>query len=376
MRKICIIAENYPTKSEPSFPFVQQLASSLSNIDCECSVIAPQSITKVLLKRTKRKPVISVDKDHEREIRVIRPWIVTFSNTSNKVLLKISDWFWKKGIAYGLKHLAKPDVLYCYFWHIGLKTSMAVKNINIPIFVQASECELTVSDYMKTEENLKRISGVICASSKNYDESVEAGLVLPEKTCIAVNGYRRDEFYPIKKNEARRKLGIKEDLFIVSFVGGFIPRKGIKQLCDALNRFDDVYSIFIGSGHINPNCKNILFTGSVPHIELVNYLNCSDVFVLPTEAEGCCNAIIEAIACGLPVISSNKKFNNEIIDQTSSIRINEQSADEIYYAIKELKEDPVKREQLSIGALKKSEQLTIEKRALAIKNYIFKNLVE
>ena len=374
MRKICIIAENYPTKSEPSFPFVQQLASSLSNIDCECSVIAPQSVTKVLFKRTKKKPVFSIDADHEREIIVIRPWIVTFSNTRNKLLLKISDWFWKRGITYGLKHLNKPEVLYCYFWHIGLKTAMAVEDKTIPIFVQASECELTVSDYMKKEKNLKRISGAVCASSKNYDESVEAGLVLPENTCIAVNGYRRDEFYPIEKITARRKLGIKENIFIVTFVGGFIPRKGINQLCDALNRFDDVYSIFIGKGYKTPNCKNILFTGSVPHSKLVNYLNCADVFVLPTEAEGCCNAIIEAIACGLPVISSNKKFNNEIIDETCSIRVDEQSADEIYYAIKQLKEDPTKRTQLSIGALNKAEQLTIERRALTIKNYIFKNI--
>ena len=126
-----------------------------------------------------------------------------------------------------------------------------------------------------------------------------------------------------------------------------------------------MYSIFVGKGSMPPTCKNILFADVVPHDRIVSLLNCADVFVLPTEAEGCCDAIIEAVACGLPVISSNKKFNDEIIDQ---------STDEIYDAIKVLKNDSTKRFALSKGALNKSVQLTIERRAFLIKQYIINNI--
>ena len=107
------------------------------------------------------------------------------------------------------------------------------------------------------------------------------------------------------------------------------------------------------------------------HNELCTYLNCADVFVLPTNAEGCCNAIIEAIACGLPIISSNKSFNNEILNDNYSIRINEESVEEIYQAIKLIKEDEVFRKKMAESALVASNKFEISNRAKAIAQFVF-----
>ena len=89
----------------------------------------------------------------------------------------------------------------------------------------------------------------------------------------------------------------------------------------------------------------------MPHEEVPLYLNAADVFVLPTLHEGCCNAVVEAMACGLPVISSDLPFNWDVLNKGNSIMVNPNSINEIRDAIVEMRDNNVKRMQLSQGAL-------------------------
>lgn len=84
------------------------------------------------------------------------------------------------------------------------------------------------------------------------------------------------------------------------------------------------------------------------------YLNAADFFVLPTLAEGCCNAIIEALACGLPVISSNLPFNDDILDENNSIKINPMDIQALRESMTMLIEDELLRNRLSDGALRQA----------------------
>jgi glycosyltransferase involved in cell wall biosynthesis len=92
--------------------------------------------------------------------------------------------------------------------------------------------------------------------------------------------------------------------------------------------------------------------------------------VLPTLAEGCCNAIVEAICCGLPVISSDRKFNYDVLDESNSIMVDPLDVGAISQAIKELKDNPDLRDKLSKGALDKAKDLTISQRAKKIISFI------
>ncbi|MDE6160009.1 MAG: glycosyltransferase [Bacteroidaceae bacterium] len=83
---------------------------------------------------------------------------------------------------------------------------------------------------------------------------------------------------------------------------------------------------------------------------------------------------MEAMACGLPIISSKKDFNEGLLDDTNSILINPESVDEIADAIKKLKNDKELRDRLKQGALRKASELTIRQRAINIMRVLEKTV--
>ena len=114
----------------------------------------------------------------------------------------------------------------------------------------------------------------------------------------------------------------------------------------------------------------MLFKGKLKHDEVPLYLNAADVFVLPTLLEGCCNAIVEAMACGLPIISSNLPFNWDVLNESNSIMVDPMSVAEIRNAIIKLRDDKTLRDNMSIASLEAARDLTIEHRAEKIINFI------
>ena len=230
--------------------------------------------------------------------------------------------------------------------------------------IKGSEPYATGLRYSNWKSVLSSLSGVISVSEYNKELLFENGFIDKDiNVGVFPNGFDKNKFYLADKNSARKKLNLPLDKFIVAFTGTFKESKGVKELCEALNGLEDVCSLFMGKGDISPDCKNILFCGSVPNDELVWYLNSADVFVLPTKGEGCCNAIVEALACGLPVVSSNLPFNDDILDESNSIRIDVDSVDEIKDAIVSLKTDEKLINELHTGAVKSAEKLDVVTRA-------------
>ena len=166
--------------------------------------------------------------------------------------------------------------------------------------------------------------------------------------------------------------------FIVVFVGRFVHRKGAKRVSDAIAKLkdDSIKSIFIGStmsdetNDEEPNCSGILFKGKLKHSDIPLYLNSADVFILPSLAEGCSNSIVEALACGLPVISSDMEFNYDILNTSNAILINPLDVEEIAKSIKYLKEDKSLCKQMSFSAIKTAQTLNYSDRVLKILEFI------
>ncbi len=372
---ICVITVDYPSNNRPVFTFLEQLVSEFSDLGIICSVIAPFSITKNLIRR------IGSDPEYEEKrtisgnvIKIYRPRFISFSKF--KLFDRLAGFLSKRAVNKVLmKMQRKPDVLYCHFWINAVRCyDYALKN-NIPVFVATGESTIPdIKDGRKlnVSEFRNYVSGVICVSRKNKLESIAKGLTVEEKCVLLPNGVDLSKFQKRDKQKSCKNLRYSGTDFTVIFVGHFLERKGPLRVASAIKSLNDntVKSIFIGSGPQVPDCEGILFRGSVSHDKVADYLNCADVFVLPTLNEGCCNAIIEAMACGLPIISSDLPFNTEILNDENSILVDPNDIKAIADAIRELRDDPQKRNRLSEGALETAKALSVKKRAEKIIEFI------
>ncbi len=376
MKHICIVAEGYPTADNPVQTFVDKLVCEFADWGYKCSVVAPQSITKVLLRGWKKRPLHWTKTTKNRNIiDVYQPFYMSFSNS--KYMQALSNFTMQMAVKKGVKlanKKRKTDIMYAHFWQCGVFAGIEAERYNLPLFVACGESKISVQNRFtesKIKSSLKPLRGVISVSTENKEDSIELGLAKENDFIVLPNGIDSTVFYPRERKQIRGKLGITEADFVVGFVGSFIERKGTLRLSEAIkNSGENIKSIFIGSGEEQPDCDGIVFSGRLPHEKIPEYLSACDVFVLPTLAEGCCNAIVEAMACGLPVISSDLPFNDDILDDTNSIRINPLDIKGISNAIKTLKEDEMLRDALSEGAIKTAEKLAIDKRAERILDFM------
>jgi glycosyltransferase involved in cell wall biosynthesis len=97
---------------------------------------------------------------------------------------------------------------------------------------------------------------------------------------------------------------------------------------------------------------------------------------LPTQKEGCSNAIVEALAVGLPVISSDGAFNDDILDKKNSIRVNPNDIDAIAEAISTLKGNHALRKDIFEYSKLRHEEYSIERRAEKIVKFIKLNIIK
>lgn len=119
------------------------------------------------------------------------------------------------------------------------------------------------------------------------------------------------------KKGLRRKYGLSEDHKIVLYAGRFSKVKGIDFIIDVFNTLNrdlpDTDLILVGQGEeekrlrrlaSNAQANTIKFLGSLSHEEMPYILNCADVLVMASQTEGMPTVILEALACGVPVIST------------------------------------------------------------------------
>jgi glycosyltransferase involved in cell wall biosynthesis len=198
----------------------------------------------------------------------------------------------------------------------------AAKKLNIPVVwhVRIPHRDILLDGFLA-----KRSSGIIVVSQAVKDRF---SWLKSNKINVIYNGVDIRKFTPAASgDEARKKLGLSGSDIVIGTVGRLSSEKGLECLILAAQNLVKAHSgtkfLVIGDGNEKYRCflqdkikrlnlgPNFIFTGfreDVPEV-----LRCADIFCLPSLTEGFNRALLEAMACGLPVVATSAGGNVEIV---------------------------------------------------------------
>ncbi|MBI3021867.1 MAG: glycosyltransferase family 4 protein [Candidatus Omnitrophica bacterium] len=151
---------------------------------------------------------------------------------------------------------------------------------------------------------------------------------------------------------------VSKERGLLCYVGKLGYNKNLPVLLEAIREIPGVRLRLIGDGPLREPLEQqahgarlpVEFVGTVPHDRLPAVLNRAEAFVFPSEYEGHPKALLEAMACGLPVIGSDAPGIRDIITHRTTGLLCGLSASAIRSAIRELMVDPPLRDRLGAAA--------------------------
>jgi len=165
-------------------------------------------------------------------------------------------------------------------------------------------------------QTLRDARATIAVSRPMVDKLVHLG-ANRDRVVYVPNGVDRRIFYPRSRSETRRVLGLPRNGKILLFVGRLEREKGLEELViayrDLMRKSETPISLLIlGEGSFRESLAQQ--TKTLPHVSLVGnvppenvalYLGAANLLVLPSWAEGTPNVVLEALACGRPIVASH-----------------------------------------------------------------------
>ncbi|MDR8392619.1 glycosyltransferase family 4 protein [Aliifodinibius sp. S!AR15-10] len=238
------------------------------------------------------------------------------------------------------------------------------KRTLIPRIARRATGILTVSEFSKS---------IIC---KHLD-------IAPQKIKVVYNGVDSDRFthaVPSAVKHVRSKYNLQSPYVLT--LGSLDPRKNFKRtveawrLCkeqDKLPNFDLVIA-----GGSNANFRNLDLDLSDESIKVLGYVDDEDLpalysgaeaFVLPSLFEGFGLPIVEAMACGTPVITSNTTALDEIAGD-AAVKVDPSDTTSISEGILELLNAPALKDRLKVLGTQRAREFSWDKSAKEIYDYL------
>ncbi len=369
---------NYPSDTRPAHQvFVRALLREMRALGADITVFAPEPVWSVV--RAGSRFRLPPRREQRDGMSIHRPRYVTYSTIPLPFGSNTRRWSDGSRLRTLSREAAalegSPNLCMAHFLYPhGLAAAHLGGLLRVPAVVSLGESSFDRYESTYKPEEIGRLlagfSGII-ANSPLIQERCVVRYGLPEgRVRVFPNGVNDRHFYPRDRAEARELCGLPPDGLIVVFVGQFIERKGPSRVLQAIRSRPDIGAVFLGYGAQVPSGPQVLHSGAVSHEDMPMWLSAGDVFVLPTLDEGCSNAILEALSCGLPVVSSDLPFNHHVLNDDVAILVDPRDPSALSHAISTLVDDPGRRSAMSRAALARSASFRLSDRAARILTFL------
>lgn len=231
------------------------------------------------------------------------------------------------------------------------------RQLDVPVFVTLRGVEneqlQTRGIARKLLDALDASAGCICVSHFLAETAIRHG-VDERKVVVIHNSVERNLFHPGAPVRSREDLKLPPDRPVIISIGHLIPRKRHHLLIEAfarsLARESGAYVAILGSPSPDPAYAESLRTlirergledsvrlvGARPPPEIGDYLRVADAFALLSAREGCCNAVLESLACGAPVLATDVGDNRYFVNEKNGAIVGVDQVDEAAHALDEI----------------------------------------
>lgn len=222
-------------------------------------------------------------------------------------------------------HFAYPD---------GYAASLLSRWLKVPFTITLRGTETRhIQDGLLSRMLLQVIeqAAQVFSVSESLRKLVIAHGASPAKIEVIGNGVDTERFSPCDRERCRSSLGLASQAKVLISVGGLVQRKGFHRVIEVLpqlrEHFPDLIFLIVGGASAEGNNRAELeqqvkdleleqcvrFLGAQTSEKLPAILSAADVFVLATSNEGWANVFLEAMACGLPVVTTDVGGNREVV---------------------------------------------------------------
>ena len=367
--RILVVTNNYPSRSRPNVgTFVRNLVEQWAAKEVPLAVVAPQAYWSAT---TKAFNLRDLAMESERAL-VLRPTFLSFSSKTLRPGLstaRLSMASLTRSVRKALPKVPfEPAVAYAHFIFPAAHAALEVmRGRGVPVVAAVGEAEFDVWEklvgFERARATTQRLDAILSVSQENADYCAERYGFERDRIRVIPNAVDTKRFYPRDRDAMWTKLGLPLDRPIVAYTGNFIDRKGPLRVLEALKELPEVGAVFLGEGPQRPTGEQVLFADRVANSIVPEYLSAADLYALPTRAEGSPNSIIEAMACGLPIVSSDIPALAETVPPEGARLVPPDDVEAIRNAIRSIVEDDNLREQMSRSALAHATRTSLSERA-------------
>lgn len=254
-----------------------------------------------------------------------------------------------------------PDLIDShYLYPDGVAAAHLAQRCGLPFLMTARGTDVNVLARMpgpgrKILWAAQRAAGVIAVSEPLAQGLRELG-VDPAKITVLRNGVDTGVFLPDDAAAARRRLGLPAGP-IALCVGNLVPEKGFGLALDAMTQLPEFKLVIVGGGPERGNLEaqarrlgvidRVRMLGNMPQAELRQVYSCADVLLLTSTREGWPNVVLEAMACGTPVVAVEVgAVRSMLVDRRCGRVVDRRDAASMSSAVRELLAAAASREEV------------------------------